>query len=78
MLFYVKVQGDLGAAAVFCTSKQALPPGPQFYIFHISLPAVALFEMSSSRQTCNGGQPQRRKSVCGGCQFSLPFDFFTM
>lgn len=63
VIFYARLQGDLAAAAAFCTSKKALPPAIQFTVFHKSLAAVAFFEMSSCRQRCNGGQPQRRKSV---------------
>lgn len=46
VIFYLKVQGDLGAAAAFCTSKKktTLPSGPQILVFHISLPAVALLK----------------------------------
>lgn len=54
VIFHEKVKGDLAAAAAF----KASPPALRFSVFHISSPA---FQMSSSRQTCNGGQPQRRK-----------------
>lgn len=62
-VFHPEVQGDLGAAAAFCTSKTPhlhllLPPWfPRLSYF---IACSSLFQMSNSRQTCNGGQPQRR------------------
>lgn len=71
---FVIVQGDLAAA--FCTSKKASSSSVLRLSYFIA--RCSAFQMSTSRKTCNGGQPQRRKSVCGAqyggeCGFSLPF-----
>lgn len=78
MIFHARVQGDLGATAAFSTSKKSFAssaPGSSSLIFHCLLRP---FEMSDSKQTCNGGQPQRKKSVYGGLTWWQMSVFFAL
>lgn len=75
----MKVQGDLATAAAFSTPQKSFLSAPP--VLHLSpffIFCCSPLEMSSSRQTCNGGQPQRRESVCGveHCQILVFFAFW--